>query len=188
MVKKQSGNKEPEAEEPEAEKEAEEPEAEKRTRRFNVRFKETQFKELKDFVEKETNYTLSEFVREAIKEKRERKENPNQQNNIGMSKEVMKLLKDIQENQKKLLNGQKPEVIIRNAIKEKLNHINGNLYTKEIEIVSKFFDEYPKKHAYIKNITLEDIIKETGLDQKVVIWILNKSGLFETKGPGWIKK
>lgn len=160
----------------------------KRTRRFNVRFTDSEYADLKEFVETKTNYKLSEFIREAIKIYREHIENPLQQNTIGMSKEVMKLLKELQENQKKIMNGQKSEVVMRKAIKEKLNHINGNLYTKEIEIVSNFFDEYPKTHAYVKEIRTADIIEETGLEQKVVLWILTKSGLFETKGRGWVKK
>jgi len=100
---------------------------EKRTRRFNVRFTESEYNNLKDFVDTKTNYKLSEFIREAIKIYREKIENPTQTNNVGVSKEILKMFKRLEENQKQIMNDQKSEAIIHNEMKEKLNNINGNL-------------------------------------------------------------
>ena len=45
-------------------------EKDKRTHRIAVRMTEQEDEDLREFVKNETNYTLSEFVRQAINEKR----------------------------------------------------------------------------------------------------------------------
>ena len=45
-------------------------EEDKRTHRIAIRMTENEDNDLREFVKNETNYTLSEFVRQAINEKR----------------------------------------------------------------------------------------------------------------------
>ncbi|KKN22608.1 hypothetical protein LCGC14_0913420 [marine sediment metagenome] len=168
-------------------------EDQRRTRRFNIRFTESEYENLKEFVESNTNLKLSEFIRQSIKEKRERIENPIQHNNVGISKDVMKMIRNMQETQKKMNQRLDNRNIILQGIKERFNHENGVKggkldISKETEIIRSFFTTYKKEHQYIKQIPASEIIKSTGLNQKTVLYVLQNSELFETKGKGWVMK
>ena len=106
---------------------------------------------------------------------------------MGMSKEVMKVIRELELGQKKLNQRLDNRNVILEGIKERFNDENGEKdYSKETEIISSYFTTYKKEHQYVKQLTASDIISGTGLNQKTVLYVLQNSGLFDPKGKGWI--
>ena len=155
--------------------------SEKRTRKFNIAFTDSEHDRIKQYAEK-SELSISEFIREAIRNKIRTIEHPEYYN--GIVKEVKNGLHQ----QKTRANHQQVEIDYKLAtLKEQFSQLKTissqkvtNLYQSDVERIRAVLRE--KSEA-----TMAEIQKATKLDKEVLNKILTDNRIFSTNLKGKYK-
>lgn len=163
-----------------------------KVKRTTIRWGSEEFNEITKFIEEQTYYKQSEFIREAIREKIDRIKNPEKfnTNHVSISGNTSKILEELQNLKNLFADFIQVNKLIENNKKQFPSKLEDDMDLKEnigkiIDTIEKH-RESPSYKSSKTPITMRKIINLTGIKRDLVFDILtNRNDIFEQKGKGW---